>query len=257
MTKLSVAVVTLNNEKTIQDCLSSVSFADEIIIVDGESSDRTIALCHAFTDKILVRPFTDDAAQVQYTLQNCRHEWVLLLFADERVRPELAAEITDLMSQPVNKDGFFIARRFYFMNKWIRYCGRYPDYRFRLVNRNRVQVYGSKGQGLLHCGGRTGTLRYDLDYNAYPTLFDSLAAMNRKTTLEAQTMVSVIKARWYHFIFPPCGTFLKKYLVQQGFRAGGRGFMLCWFFSFSKMVLYMKIWLLQHPFLSGAGGSRE
>jgi len=256
MTKLSVAVVTLNNEKTIQACLTSVSFADEIIIIDGESSDRTIALCHPFTEKILIRQFKDYAAQVQYALQNCRHEWVLLLFADERVRPELAAEISDLLTRPVDAEGFFIARRFYFMNKWIRYCGRYPDYRFRLVNRNRVQVYGSKGQGLLHCSGRTARLQYDLDYNAYPTLFDSLAAMNRKTTHEAQTMVAVTRARWYHFILPPCGTFFTRYILQQGFRAGGRGFLLCWFFSFYQMVLFMKIWLLQHPFLSGARGSR-
>ncbi len=256
MSKLSVAIVTLNNEKTIQDCLSSVSFADEIIIVDGESSDRTIVLCHPFTEKILVRPFVDYASQVQYALQNCHNEWVLVLFADERVRPELATEITDLMTRPVNVEGFFIARRSYFMNKWIRFCGMYPDYRLRLARRDAVQAGGTRTQGILHCNGSAGKLRYDLDFNAYPTLFDSIAAMNRRTTREARVMAAATRVNCCHFIFPPLAIFLKKYIIQQGFRAGGRGFLLSWYFSFHKMVVYMKTWLLQHPLLPGAGGSR-
>ncbi len=245
MKKLSVIVITKNEEKNIRACLESVRQADEIVVVDAESTDRTRAICHEFTDKIYIRAWDGFAAQKQFALDQATHEWVLSLDADERVRPELWQEILILLKGGTDFDGFRIARRSYFMGKWMRYGGWYPGYQVRLFRRNRTGVSSARVHEGFLVEGRIGTLTQDLDHFSHPTLFHSLEKLNRYSTLEALDRLDRKRVRPIHFITHPLSAFLHKFIVQRAFLDGFYGFLLSWISALVKMALYMKIWYHQ------------
>jgi len=246
MHKLSVAIITLNEEKNIEACLKSISGADEIVIVDGGSTDRTIEICKRYTNKIFIRPFTDFSSQKRFAIEKCRNEWILSIDSDERIRPELANEIKELLESGVLYDGYYIARRSYFLNKWIRYCGWYPGYQMRLFRKSKTTVNTSRVHEGFLVNGIVSQLKNDLEHFSHPTLFSSLLKLNHYTTLEAMDRIDRKSVHWYHIVFHPLSTFFIKYAGQKGFREGMYGFLLSWIAAFLKMVLYMKIWLLQN-----------
>ncbi|MBN2412539.1 glycosyltransferase family 2 protein [candidate division KSB1 bacterium] len=246
MYKLSAAIITLNEEKNIEKCLKSITMADEIVIVDGGSTDKTVDICKRYTDKVFVQSFTDFSSQKRSALEKCRNDWVMSIDADEVIRPELASEIKELLGTETLDDGYYIARRSYFLKKWIRYCGWYPGYQMRLFRKSKTTVNTSRVHEGFLVNGIVGRLKNDLDHFSHPTLFSSLQKLNHYTTLEALDRINRKKVHWYHFIFHPLSTFLIKYFSQKGFREGVRGFLLSWIAAYLKMVLYMKIWLLQN-----------
>ncbi len=246
MHKLSVALITLNEEKNIEKCLKSISMADEIIVVDGGSTDKTVEICKQYTDKVFVQTFTDFSSQKRIALDKCRNEWVLSIDSDEVIRTELAIEIKELLKSETLYDGYYIARRSYFLNKWIRHCEWYPGYQMRLFRKSKTTVNTSRVHEGFLVDGIVGRLKNDLDHFSHPTLFSSLQKLNHYTTLEAMDRIDRKRVHWYHFVFHPFSTFLIKYVSQKGFREGIRGFLLSWIAAFLKMILYMKIWLLQN-----------
>ncbi len=246
MEKISVSIITLNEEKNIGDCLKSVNWADEIIVVDGESTDNTVEICKQYTDKIFTKPFVEFSSQKQYALDQCQYPWVLSLDSDERVLPELKEEILELLvSKEISHQGYYIARRSYFMNKWIKYCGWYPGYQLRLFKRDVTHVSPNRVHEGFIVKGTTAKLKYDIDHYSHPTIESSIKKLNHYTTLEARDRVNKKKVGVHNFIFNPLSAFLIKYVRQQGYRDGMHGFLLSWIASFLKMVLYMKIWVLQ------------
>ena len=245
MHSLSIAIITFDEEKNIRACLKSVSWADEIIIVDGESKDRTIEICREFTDRIFVRKWPGFAAQKQFALEQCTHNWVLSLDADERIRPELAREIQDVLNNDTKKAGYLIARRSYFLGQWIRHCGWYPGYQVRLFRKSLTCVSNSRVHEGFVVTGEIGRLAHDIDHFSHPSLHSSLEKLNRYSTLEAIDRLERKKVHWYDFVLHTFSAFLVKYIGQKGFLDGMHGFLLSWISAFLKMVLYMKIWLLQ------------
>lgn len=242
---ISISIITLNEEVNIQECLETVDWAEEIVVVDGGSSDRTIEIARKFADTVIINQWPGYAAQKQLALDHCHHEWVLSLDADERVTPNLRDELISIISRDTQCDGFYIRRRSYFMNKWIRHCGWYPGYQLRFFRKSKSQV----SQNRVHEGylvdGLAGKLNYDLIHFSHPTLNDSIIKLNRYTSLEALDRIKRKKVFWYHFVFHPVSAFWYKYVRQKGFLDGMEGFLLCWIAAFYKMVMYMKIWRLQ------------
>ena len=245
MPKISAVIITLNEEHNIEECLRSIAWADEIVVVDGNSTDRTVEICRQYTDKVFTNPFTDFSTQKQVALDRCQCPWVLSIDADERVRPELQTEIQQLLAGELQHDGYYIARRSYFLNKWIRYGGWYPGYQLRLFRREKTRLSSSRVHEGYLVEGTCGTLKHDLDHYSHPSIEDSIKKLNHYTTLEARDRLGRKKVHVYHFILNPTSAFLKKYIRQQGFRDGMHGFLLSWITAFLKMVLYMKIWVLQ------------
>ncbi len=245
MHSLSVAIITFNEEKNIRACLQSISWADEIIVVDGASQDRTTEICLEFTDRIFVRKWPGFAAQKQFALEQCKHNWVLSLDADERIRPELAEEIKNILKSDKGKAGYFVARRSYFLGKWIRHGGWYPGYQLRLFRKSLTHVRHSRVHEGFQVDGQIGTLMHDIDHFSHPSLYNSLEKLNRYSTLEAIDRLQRRKVYWYDFLLHPLSAFLVKYISQKGFLDGMHGFLLSWISAFLKMVMYMKIWLLQ------------
>ncbi len=245
MQKLSVAIITKNEENNIRSCLESVRWADEIVVVDAESTDETVKMAKTFTRRVFVRPWAGFARQKQAALDLCRHPWVLSLDADERVRPELAAEIQNLLHTGPAHDGYSIKRRSYFLGKWIKKCGWYPGYQVRLFRRTKTSVSEKRVHEGFLVDGPVGRLENDIDHYSHPSLYDSIAKLNRYSSLEALDRMTRKKVRWYHFLANPASTFWIKYISQGGFWEGMHGFLLCYISALLKMVLYMKIWHLQ------------
>jgi glycosyltransferase involved in cell wall biosynthesis len=242
---ISISIITLNEEANIQECLESIKWGDEIVVVDGGSSDRTVEIARTFTGSVLVNPWPGYAVQKQVALDHCHSEWVLSLDADERVTPELREEVMAVISHHTPYDGFFIGRRSYFMNKWIRYCGWYPGYQLRLFRKSKSRVSQSRVHEGFLVEGLVGILNHDIVHYSHPTLSDSIHKMNRYTSLEALDRIKRKKVFWYHFVFHPTSAFLFKYIRQKGYLDGMEGFLLCWISAFYKMVVYMKLWRLQ------------
>ena len=247
MKKISIAIITRNEAANIGDCLRSVAWADEIVVVDAGSTDDTAAICEKLGARVMHRDWTGFADQKQFALEQCSHPWVLSLDADERIRPELALSIRQLLAQErVAAEGYRIARRSYFLGRWIRHCGWYPGYQVRLFRRDRTRVSRSRVHEGFLVDGAVATLTGDIDHYSHPTLHDSLGKLNRYSTLEAFDRLERRRVHGYDFLTHPLAAFLRKYIAQGGFRDGMAGFLLCWVSALLKMVMYMKIWHLQH-----------
>lgn len=242
---ISVFIITHNEEQNIRACLESVTWADEIVLLDDGSEDETIAIAKEFTDKIHIKEWRGFAEQKRAAMALCSHEWALSLDADERVRPELADEIARLLAGNPGENGYRIARRSYFLNKWMKHCGWYPGYQVRLFRREKTTVSRSRVHEGFLVQGSIGTLQNDIDHYSHPSLHDSLAKLNRYSSLEALDRLDRKKVRWYDFLTHPLSAFWIKYIAQKGFLDGMHGFLLSWISAFLKMVMYMKLWWLQ------------
>ncbi len=245
MNNLSVIIITYNEEKNISACLQSVDWADEIIIVDANSTDNTVKICEKFTNKIFKRTWPGFAKQKSFALSNCSYPWVLSVDADERVRPELKTEIISTLETPCY-DGYKIARRSYFMGKWIKHCGWYPGYQVRLFNRDKTHLSNKRVHEGFIVKGNIGTLQHDLDHYSHPDIHTSIEKLNTYTTLEAIDRVENKTVYSYDFLTHFVSAFWNKYVARKGFLDGISGFLLSWISAFLKMVLYMKIYHFQH-----------
>ena len=138
MPRLSVVIVTRNEEDRIRDCLTSVAWADEIVVVDAESDDKTAAIAREFTDHVMLRAWDGFASQKNFGIEQARGEWILSVDADEQVEPALRDEIQSAIGgDPDGCDGYRVARRNIMWGRWIRHGGLYPDWQLRLFRRGR------------------------------------------------------------------------------------------------------------------------
>ena len=246
MIPLSISIIVKNEAENIRECLQSVAWADEIVVVDSGSTDETVAICKEFTDRVITREWPGFAAQKQYAMDQCRNEWILSIDADERVRPDLQEEIQALMESGPQYSGYRIARRTYFLGKWIKNCGWYPGFQVRLFKKSKTYVSDKRVHEGFIVDGRVAELQHDLDHYSHDSLSDSLDKMNSYTTLEAMDRLDRKKVRPLDFFTHPFSEFWKKYIALKGFKDGMHGFLLSWISAFLKMVLYMKIWFLQN-----------
>lgn len=249
---LSVIIITQNEAHLLRDCLASIAFADEIVIVDAESSDDTLKLCQAFAAsvpalsvKIFVRPWPGFAAQKQFALSQATGEWTLCLDTDERVTPELAEEIkTTIKNTPVQA-GFYVPRLSTFLGKFIRHSGWYPGYQLRLFRRDKTTIINSHVHEGFIVDGKLGYLKHDLLHFTHGTLEESLARMNRYSSLEALDR-SGKRVYWWDFFVRPFAAFWNKFIAHQGWRDGMHGLLLALVTAMVKLALYMKLWEAQH-----------
>lgn len=245
MSKLSIAIITCNEEANIRACLESAAWADEIILVDAGSDDATVAIAREFTDRIYYRTWDGFAAQKEFALQQCTSPWVLSLDADERIRPDLRQEIRAIIRDPHAQAGYRVGRRSWFLGKWIRFGGWYPGYQLRLFRREAVRMNHRRVHEGFEVEGGTGTLAGDLDHFSHPSIVSSLDKMNRYSTLEAYDRLTRKRVHVIDFVTHPFAAFMRKYVAQGGFRDGLHGLVLAWVTAVVKLALYMKIWQLQ------------
>ncbi|MGM0549207.1 MAG: glycosyltransferase family 2 protein, partial [Bacillota bacterium] len=186
MQKLSALVLTYNEEKHIEDCLASISWVDQVIVIDSFSDDQTKELCQQYENvDFYANEFKDFASQRNFGLEKIKTEWVFVIDADERVTEDLRAEIVETLNQAEAKvEGYEIARKNYFLGKWIKYCGWYPDYTLRLF-KGRYRY-----SGLVHespeIDGKIAKLKNNFIHYTYQDLESYTAKINQYTSLDAE-----------------------------------------------------------------------
>ena len=245
---ISVIVITHNEEKNIDPCLKSVQWADERIVVDSFSSDRTVEIAKELGAKVFQRDWSGFADQKRFALEQTNHSWILSIDADERVSEALRKEILNILKEGTSRDGFYMPRRSYFLGKWIRHGGWYPGYVLRLFRREKATLPDVKVHEGFLVDGSTGYLKGDLLHNTHPTIDQSLKKMISRNHWIALERVEHEhkKVRWYDLIFHPAAAFSKKYFSRKGFLDGIHGFILALIDAIVKIVLYMDIWDIQH-----------
>jgi glycosyltransferase involved in cell wall biosynthesis len=242
MPKISVAIITKNEEKNIRACLESVRWTDEIVVVDGGSADRTKEICREFQAQVFEEAWKGFARQKNSAIEKTCNEWVLSLDADERISPELQKEIQDRLAADPRVDGFYIARKNFFAGRWIRYCGWYPDYNLRLFRKSRGRFEERTVHEKVKIRGRTEKFKTPLIHRTYRSLSDFLQRMDRYSTLAAQEMQQEgKKVRQSDLLFRPPFTFLQMYVLRTGFLEGYMGFLLSTLYSFYTFTKYTKL----------------
>jgi glycosyltransferase involved in cell wall biosynthesis len=244
--KLSVVVITLNEEEEIGACLEGVTWADEIVVVDSGSSDRTIEIAKKYTDKVIHHDWAGFGAQKNFAVDCAMHDWVLSLDADERVTPHLREEIQKLLSETPSCVAYRIARKNYFLGQWIRYAGWYPDYTIRLFHKKEGRFCEREVHETVQVNGVTAFLQHPLEHYTYRSLAAFHARMGRYAALAARQMVT--EGRRFHvhdLLARPFWTFVRMYLLQQGFREGVSGLLLSSLYAYYTFFKYATLWELQ------------
>lgn len=247
MPKLSVTVITHNESADIAPALQSVAWADEIVVVDAESTDDTVALARRFTDRIVVRPWGGYADQKNHAASLASHDWILSLDADERVTVPLADEIrSTLSSQPPNVVAYRMPRITWHLGRWIRSTDWYPDYQIRLYNRRAARWTGRYVHEALTVNGAIGDLRGELQHFAYRDVSDHLETIDRYTTLAARQMREQGRnAGLFDLAGHPPLAFFRNYVLRGGFRDGLPGLVISAMNAYYVFLKFAKLWELQ------------
>lgn len=244
--RLSVVIITHNEEDNIRECLESVKWADEIIVVDSNSSDRTEEICRDYGVNFIQEPWKGFALQKNSAVGKATQEWILSLDADERVTLELKNEIMAVLSSAHPKDGYYIARKNYFLGRWIRRCGWYPDYTLRLFQKGKGLFGAREVHEAVELKGVSGNLQHPMEHYTYKSLSDFMVRLDRYSTLAAQELLKENrKYGMLHIIFRPLYTFINMYLMRLGFLEGYYGFIISGLYAFYTFLKYIKLRELQ------------
>jgi len=232
MSKLSVAIITKDSEKTIKECIDSAKFADEIVVVDSGSSDKTVEICEKNGCKVIKKEWMGFAKQKQFAVDNCKNEWVFVLDSDEIITKELQEEIKKTLLKP-ECYGYFIARLNYFFGKAIRHCGLYPDRTLRLFDKTKGRFSSDSVHEKVVVEGKTGTLKNHMLHYAYDSIEEFIEKQNRYSSLNKKP--NRLKA-----LLNPPWTFFKIYFLKAGFLEGWHGFIIARLYSEYTFWKYIK-----------------
>jgi glycosyltransferase involved in cell wall biosynthesis len=249
---LSVVILTKNEETRITQCLDSVGWADEIIVVDDESTDRTVETCRKYTDKVFIKKMDIEGRHRNWAYRQAKNAWVLSLDADEIVTSELRDEIRNLFKQGLTFDAYTIARRNFIGDYWIRYGGEYPASQLRLFKKEKFKYEEVSVHPRAFLEGKCGHLNQDLIHYSWRDFGDFLNKLNRQTTLEAEKWVMTgRKMSLGHALWRMFDRFFRRYLRKKGYKDGFVGFMIAFFDSLYQFLSFAKYWELKHKDAKG------
>lgn len=242
MPKLTATVITRNESANLAAALESVSWADEILVVDSCSTDDTVEIARRYTARVLVREWPGFSAQKNFAAGESTHDWILSVDADERVTPALAAEIQGLLRGEPSGRGYRIPRVSFYLGRWIRTTDWYPDYQLRLYDR-RV----SRWTGMVHEGvevdGAVGRLRAELQHLPYRDISHHLQTIDRYTTLAAEQMRQRgTRVGAAGLLLRPAGAFVRNYVLRGGWRDGTVGLVVSLLNSYYVFLKFAKLW---------------
>ena len=250
--KISCIVGTKNAERDIRECLESVRWADEIIVVDDFSTDRTVEIAGEYTDNIYQQKFVGYAQQRKYALEKTSHRWVLSLDADERITPELREEIMKRLSDTKEHSGFFIRRLNIFLDKAVKHCGWYETNDLCLFDKERI-IYDTTLKYLDSkvVVGSIGKLKNDMthytcrDISNYMERAKLWASLNAEDLITKKLRITFLTALFY-FLFKPPLVFGYKYFIKGGYLDGRVGFLVSAISAYTYFLSYVKVWQKQH-----------
>ncbi|MFH0881719.1 MAG: glycosyltransferase family 2 protein [bacterium] len=249
MTPLSVALLAHNEEANLPAALKSVAWADEIVVVDAGSSDATATIAADHGARVIHQPNNSNLnINKNIAIENCTHDWVLVLDADEIIPPALAGEILQEIKNP-RHDGYFVPRRNRILGRWVRHGGQYPDLQLRLIRRETARFPERHVHERIQVKGSVGRLSNPMDHSPYPTIaqmmrkgmfYADFEAQVRRTTTRTSPLVFI-----YQILIRPPFRFIRRYFFKGGFLDGIPGLAMSFFDAFNNVVRWLRLWELQ------------
>jgi len=242
MIKLSVVIITLNEERNIGRCLESVkAVADEIVVVDSLSTDKTKEICEAHKVRFVEQKFLGYVEQKNFALNLATHDHVLSLDADEALSFELLEEIKQIKNN-FEFDGYRFNRLTNYNGHWVKYCGWYPDTKLRIVVKNKAKWIGTNPHDALVVEGSISHIKGDLLHYSYDSISAHVLQSNKFSTIEATSLFNRGKrASLSKLVTRPFVQFFKDYILRKGFLDGRYGFVICFLNSMYVLLKYAKM----------------
>jgi glycosyltransferase involved in cell wall biosynthesis len=248
--KISVLITTYNSEKNIKRAIESVKWCDEIIVVDSYSTDNTIPIVEKFNPKIYYHVYEGSSRQLEYGVSLTTNDCVLILDSDEEVTQELKSDIMKILEgENINKGGYKIQRRTFFINKWIKYGGWGNDFQYRILNKPYISfLHNHDAHWSIKSDYPLEFINTYINHFTYDNIYDYIGRMNIYSSLDVKTKFQsnpnlIIKKR--NFIFNPLAEFFKMFFFAKGYKDGVQGFILASFSAIHKFTAYLKMWEYQ------------
>ncbi len=239
--KITATIITLNEERNIARAIESLRCADEILIVDSGSTDRTVELAQNLGARVVEAGWRGYAAQKNWAAEQASHDWILSLDADEALSEALEAELWNLKKSGARRDGYTMPRLARYLGRWILHSGWYPDRKVRLYDRRKAKWVGEFVHESVVVKGRLGHLESNLLHFTCDSLSEHLKTLDRYTTLAAQEVAARrMPVPLHRVIFDPGWTFFKAYVLQRGFQDGLEGLTIAYMAAFYTFLKYSK-----------------
>lgn len=254
--KISAFIVCFNEEADIEDCLKSVSFCDEVLVIDSFSTDRTVEICEAHGARVIQRKWPGYKEQKAFGLAATEHGWVLNLDADERISAELRDNILEVLTASYQEqqqgststslaDGYEVNRLVYYLGRWWFRGGWYPEYRLRFFRKEKVVWGGTDPHEKPIVHGRTARLSGDIYHFTYRKLADQIERLHHFSTIAAQQELNKGgKPSWHRLLINPFLRSFKFYVLKKGYREGKAGFIVAIMEGYYTFMKYAKLWEL-------------
>lgn len=243
--KISASIIVRNEEENIAEVCQTVAWADEIVIVDSDSTDRTVVIARRYTDKVFNRVFRGYKDKHEFADAQTTGDWVFWIDADERVTPELCEAIEKLRQRdPLTlPDGFRIARSTQYLGRWIKHSGWYPDYQMRLYRKSASYWDGVSPHETARVEGRVETLPGEFLHYTKRNLSEHHRVLDEYTTLAAEFHSQKNRqVRAIDLFVLPVAAFIRTYVFKQGFRDGVPGLIIAMFTAYSVFLKFAKVW---------------
>jgi glycosyltransferase involved in cell wall biosynthesis len=242
---ISALAISYNEEVNIEKFITSLSFADEIIIVDSNSTDNTVNIAKSLGAKVLVRKFDHFSNQKNFALQQANHEWIVFFDVDETISPELATEITSKIANQNTADAYAVKRHFHFMGKRIKYSGFQNDKVIRVFKKNKGKYSNNLVHETLEIEGNIETLKQRCDHFSYKGFDHYNNKLTQYSKLQAQALYTKnLRPNLFHFLVRPWYRFWHQYLIRLGILDGKEGFILAYISAFAVFKRYLYLWTM-------------
>jgi len=243
---LSVVISVFNGEKELDNCLRSIDFAQEIIIINNSSTDKTLEIAQKYTDKIFTKPNNPMLnVNKNFGFTKATNQWILSLDADEQVTPELKEEIKSLrLSAEDSRNGYWIPRKNIIFGKWIEHSGWYPDYQLRLIKKGKGKFPEKHVHEMIKAEGEMGYLKNHIIHNNYENISQFLNKLSMTYGLnEAEQLIeNGYIFDWKDAIRFPVKEFLSRFFAREGYKDGFHGLMLALLMAFYHFIVFSYIW---------------
>lgn len=242
---ISALAITYNEEKNVERYIKSLSFADEIIIVDSFSTDNTVEIAKQLGAKVVQREFDNFSAQKNYALSLATNNWVTFFDLDEIVTTELAEEITNIVKTNPKNEAYKVKRNFYFMGKRLKYSGFQTDTVVRLFNKNQCKYNGKLVHEVLETSKTIDKFKHHVEHQTYKSFDNYNEKLTLYSKLQAEALFKKnIRPNLYHFLFRPWYRFMHQYFLRLGFLDGKEGFIISYIHAFSVFKRYIQLWTM-------------
>lgn len=240
---ISVCMIVKNEERRLEDALNSVSWAKEIVIIDDESTDNTVAIARRYTDKIIRRKMDIEGRQRNFSFENASQKWILTMDADERVSPELAQSIQETLSKETEHTGFDLPVKTFIGKRWVKGAGYYPARKLRVFQKGKFKYEETRVHPRVHLEGTSGELQGDLMHYSCENFTQYITKFNRETSLEAEKWIrDNRKVSLPNILRKTVDRFLKYYFLKGGISDGFLGYFMSTFHSLYQLHSYAKYW---------------